>query len=335
MVALRVRFLVLFTVLAFALAPLSAEAGGLCEASPGTAISIMMRGLATVYNVFPIKIAGVTIFNWSGLEDTGSVSSPICVCFTPFPRIGLTVSLWEPVRIIETVKVPYCFPALGVSIPLGINKRAVGTESDQQTEQDRVAFQQVHYYLFPLWSVFELFLDFVCLEHSGFDLAYMTEVDPLWQNDLLAFILNPEALIFGNPVTQVACMVDSVAAAKRFPLDPLFWCMGSWGSAYPLTGHVPSSDWVQANAGAAARMIYKLHRGGVLWGSVGTKALCGMYPMPIWRKSQYGLLLLYPVPDVLREPIGRTGLLWDWAKAVPTKDNFVWILYRKRDCCAF
>jgi conjugal transfer pilus assembly protein TraU len=66
-------------------------------------------------------------------------------------------------------------------------------------------------------------MDFPCTEKRDFDLAYMTEVDPLWNDDSLAFIINPEALLFGNPIAQTACVADSVAAAVYQPIDPLFW----------------------------------------------------------------------------------------------------------------
>jgi conjugal transfer pilus assembly protein TraU len=34
------------------------------------------------------------------------------------------------------------------------------------------------------------------------DLAYLTEVDPLWADDELAAILNPEAVLFANVVAK-------------------------------------------------------------------------------------------------------------------------------------
>ena len=41
-----------------------------------------------------------------------------CVCpipVAPYVRFGITASLWEPARMIETVKDPYCFPAIGAA----------------------------------------------------------------------------------------------------------------------------------------------------------------------------------------------------------------------------
>ena len=72
----------------------------------------------------------------------------------------------------------------------------------------------------------ELLTDFVCMERSTFDVAYITEFDPLWNDDETAFVLNPEAVMFANPIAQAACAVDAVKATAGFPLDSMFWCSG-------------------------------------------------------------------------------------------------------------
>ncbi len=44
--------------------------------------------------------------------------------------------------------------------------------------------------------------DFVCVESSQFDLAYMSEFDPTWKNDKLQVLLSNKILLFGNPQYQ-------------------------------------------------------------------------------------------------------------------------------------
>ena len=87
----------------------------------------------------------------------------------------------------------------------------------------------------------------------------------------------------------------------------------------------------------SAKMIAKLHRELFLYGSVGEAGLCGTYPMPIMRKSQYSLLPVHPVSFPLRVPIGRTEFLWGQGMEVPFVNHHVYtnVVYRKRDCCAF
>ena len=67
-----------------------------CNASiggPTSAVTILMNTITTIYNILPIKIAGVSITPSMGLEDISGKSSPICYCPTPFPRIGIPIEL--------------------------------------------------------------------------------------------------------------------------------------------------------------------------------------------------------------------------------------------------
>jgi conjugal transfer pilus assembly protein TraU len=293
--------------------------------------------------IFPVKIAGITIIG-SDIEDTPDLtSSPVCVCPAPPPlffRIGIPISFWEPARFVETVKDPYCFPSLGISLANPKQGFLGGTHSEMShNEVDTSTFQQAHYFIFPVWAMMELLVDFICVENSGFDLAYITEIDPLWNDDILAFIINPEVLLFANPVAQIACVADSVASNAGLPLSPLFWCMGSWGSSYPLSGHVNDDNYTQANAAIAARMVYKLSREFLIC-DTGVN-LCGCIPTPIWVKHNYRMHIAKPVRDFACHPIGRSSLIWGYGKNPPYSaggnagDNFLWMLFRKRACCAF
>ncbi|MBI3755301.1 MAG: TraU family protein, partial [Deltaproteobacteria bacterium] len=173
-----------------------------------------------------------------------------------------------------------------------------------------------------------------CSEGSGFDLDYMTESDALWQDDSLTAVITPEVVLFANPVAILACIADSISSAAGMSLDTLFWCMGSWGSAYPLTGSMGTSKIVEANAGIAARMLYKLAREFYVCDT--NVNICSCIPTPIWIKGNYKMHISYPVKDSKARSIGTTGLLWSMDKNPPVGgDNFVWMLYRFRDCCAF
>ena len=87
-----------------------------------------------------------------------------------------------------------------------VNYGVHGANGEQRTQN---SFYQVHWYVYPVIYWLELIVDFLCLEQQSFDVAYITELDPLWNADELSFILNPEAVLFGNPIAQAACAVDS------------------------------------------------------------------------------------------------------------------------------
>ena len=255
------------------------KAEAVCKPNPA---QLAQTVFATCYAcMLPLSIAGVRVLHGHMPDPQGSVGSPICVCPMPPPlfiRIGIPVSFYEPSRLIDVVKDPYCFAGMGFGMSL--NPMGGGTKGDG-VDRTRTFFQS-HYYIFPIYSILELMTDFICLEKTGFDMAYITEVDPLWQDDMLTAIINPEALLFGNPITNLACIADSVSSQINVSLDPLFWCKGSWGNAYPLTGNTNTKDYVEDSASVAASMIYKLHRQLILWGSWGQAGLCGYYPAPIW-----------------------------------------------------
>lgn len=288
--------------------------------------------------MFPISIGQSQVVA-GDVPDTKNLSGPICSCGDPVPRMGIKVGFWEPARMVDVTRTPFCFVGLGgkkfdVDIQVG-----QGTIDTDESGGD-TAYYHVHWYLSPMIYILNLLLDFVCLETGGFDIAYVSELDPTWQDEELAFLLNPEAAFFANPVAQAACAADCIAASSRLPMDALFWCAGCHGSLYPFSGRVQNHiGGIQSSLLLAERLTYKLHRMGALWGSIGEQALCGMYPMPIMRKSQYRSQLLFPKADTTAKPCchpyGKNTQLWGSGKSFPVKgEDFSYMIWRKRHCCA-
>jgi conjugal transfer pilus assembly protein TraU len=287
--------------------------------------------------LFPISIGSIKLAS-GGQPDTTNPSSPICSCPNPFPRIGIATGFWEPARLVDVTKRPFCFVNLGgLSIDPGINIGTGKSPSDNQTTE---ANWHVHWYIYPLLYWLNLIVDFACLEASGFDIAYVTELDPLWQDDELTFLLNPEAVLFGNPIAQAACAADCLASTVHLPMDSLFWCAGCQGGMYPMNGRIKGHiGSVQSSLLAAERMTYKLHREGLAWGTSGQAALCQPYPMPIIKKSQYRSQLINPVATTGEGgcvPFGKTSTLYESGKEIPViGEDFGFLIWRKRNCCAF
>lgn len=285
--------------------------------------------------LFPITIAGVKVA--SGPEDTPNPKKPVCYCKDP-PRIGIPISFWEPVRLVDVTRTPYCMVNMG-GIKMGSHKgvQGHGSVSSARSGHLHQSFYQIHWYVYPVIYWLELLMDFVCLEKSQFDVAYMTELDPLWNDDEVSFIINPEAALFGNPIAQAACAADCVAASTGFPNDVLFWCAGCQGSMYPFTGSVGAhSGGVQASLLLTERFLAKLHREGLLWGYSGIRGLCNKYPMPIIRKTQYKTQMTYPIPSTSDgcHPLGRSDMLWAAGREYPYKgEDFGYLIWRKRNCC--
>lgn len=284
--------------------------------------------------VFPISIAGVVEIG-SGSSSDDSIESPICVCGSGSGvTVGLSASFWEPARVIDTVRDAWCMNAIGVQLVSPSAGRGGGSLTVDSTAsgQSATMFAQMHYYKFPVWAILDMFTDMPCTEDTSFDIAMMSELLPHWNSPILAMLLSPEALVFGNPVAQLACMADSVAAATGNPIDHLFWCMGSWGNAYPFTGTISATDRVEANAGIAARSIYMMGRTGLLLDPAVDS--CGSVYTPIWKKSHYKLQLMRPVKDNACRPIGMSGIGWTMFKnKIIGGGNYSWMVFRKVKCC--
>lgn len=294
--------------------------------------------------MFPIKIGGITIVpGKDGLNvSSTSSNSPICVCPMPPPfffRIGVPLSFRAPTGYIEVVKDSFCFPFFGTNMPVPsvVSGRAQGENLScrDSNSSPGYTFYNAHYADFFPIRLLDILVDGLCLEAKSaeLDITWLTEIDPLWQDDSISIFIHPESLLFANMIAQLACTVDSVAAQIGFPLDFLFWCFGSWGSAHPMTGTSLQSDNTAASAHIAARMLYRLARQGMLlnWSSY----LCGPLPMPTLMKSHFKLQVAKPIAGRQSIPIGRSNIIWGIAKNPPTRmsDNFLYMIFVRRDCC--
>jgi len=262
---------------------------------------------------------------------------PACSCPVPppvFTRVGISTSFWEPARIAETVSEPWCFPSLGLNLGLGFGAGAGSTESVSQGSGSSTTFFHVHWIIFPVQAILGTVINGACVSPEGFDIAYPTEIDPLWNDDQLTALIQPESVLFANPLAQLACSVDAVASNAGCSMSHMPWCMGSWGSAYPLTGNLGTGNRQTASAGAAARMLYKLSRQFLVldyaqWNCTGL-------PAPVWIKHHWRLQNAMPVRGLGCQPIGRSSLFWG-PGMTPSfwGNNPVWMVWRHRGCCAF
>ena len=260
--------------------------------------------------MLPISIGPLKVD--MGMEDAGDNVPLICACAAPppvFVRIGLGTGFWEPARVAEVLRTPFYSPLLG-GITLGAWATPSGT--NVATIHSRDAFYHVHWYVYPLLAGMNLLTDLACVTRESFDILYLSELAPLWADDKLAFLINPEAALFANPIAQAACAADCAAATVGFPLDALFWCAGCQGSMYPLDGNVKHHEGgVDSSLLLVQRMAAKLHRQLIARDTSGRGAMCGPLPQPILRKSQHKTQMLYPPPyPINAQPFGRVTLPW-------------------------
>ena len=287
--------------------------------------------------LFPIRIAGGAM--GSGDYPSSATDKVFCTCNDPngIPNVGMTLGLWSPARMIELVTTPWCSPALG-GMKFGSSLlRLRGTTGQAEYDNGEIAFFNYHYFAFPLYIMLDLFWDNRCNAdgYKDFDLMYVSELDPTWNNDELAFFTNPEVALFANPVAISSCVADGAAATAGHPIDAMFWCAGTWGSMYPFAGLANPTVGADPRLTSlfAIRATAALHRRGLAFGTVGNDALCGGNVAPFIPKSQYSMTMFYPVADTdRRHAIGESTFRWGMAHTYPGPgDSHVHLLWRWQD----
>jgi conjugal transfer pilus assembly protein TraU len=364
------------------LATALATFGGNCTAqvTQGTSITCHGKFPNPITDVcwscmFPMKIGGVTIAVQGQEDNASSSGTTVCTCQNGANvTVGVMTEFWEPSRIFEAPRSPWCFPTLGgITMNFGVNAPEHGRDppmSGGRSQKVKKSFYQAHWYNAPYLFVLQVMMDNPCLEQAYFDLAYMTEVDPLWNDDEATFVLNPDAVLFANPIAQAVCLVDCALTSAGFSNNLLFWCAGCEGSMYPLTGNVQHhNSGIQASQQLLVRMTNKLHREGLMWTASGPAGQCGYSIQPIMDKTNYKSSMLFPLTQAQGsaftfaasstgscaqgtsigggqcsapnqnsgrccQPYGRSDLFWSMGHEFPYYgEDFSYLIFRKRQCC--
>ncbi|WP_299775735.1 conjugal transfer pilus assembly protein TraU [uncultured Tateyamaria sp.] len=289
--------------------------------------------------IFPISIGAISM-GGAGRPDTDNQAIPFCVCPGVVPRPGLAIGLWEPARLVDVANEAGCFVNMGFEVDFGL--LSLGKSSATRRNGGRTGSKwQAHYYSYPLISWLGVVVDGLCVQNTQFDITYISEIDPLWQSAELNNLLNPEAILFANPIAQAACAADCVRASSgMLPFDKLFWCTGCGGSIYPIQGNVVADvGGVMASQIISTKMVARMHRLLLARRTADDVALCTSKSQPVINKSQYRMQITRPVPKTSGRygcgPIGFSPQYVDRLREFPYKgESFGWLLWRKRNCCA-
>ncbi len=298
--------------------------------------------------LFPITIGGIPFAPSSKFKDTDNPVMPVCGCkkdLIPVPIPGVTLGVWEPVRVVEITRTPYCLVSLGGSKIKSSSNHGSFKKTRSEQSKTSNAYYHIHYYAYPLLSVLSLVVDVGCLTVGSYDIAYLSELDPSHRSDSLANFMHPETFLLSNPVAVTACTADCIAAtANKQAIDSLFWCSGCQGSIYPFTGFAGSHvGGVGTSSLLATRQLAKLHRMGLAkrtatnYSAVNGELCDSSYAYRI-PKSQYRLQMTFPRPNVSGgyscNPIGMLDSTYSSGREFPySGEDFVYLVWRKRNCC--
>jgi conjugal transfer pilus assembly protein TraU len=285
--------------------------------------------------LFPMTLGSFEIYDSGIGKDTKNPDSPICLCSNPI-RMGFVGGYWEPFRLVDVSHEPYCFVNMGgMKIDVGFEKN-MGTRS--KASSNKISRWYVHYYIYPLLAWLEIFSDFICMESSAFDIAYISELDPQGMDDELSLLIHPESFLYNNVTAQGACAADCLSANAGSARDELHWCSGCQGNMYPMNGNVTAQiGGVQGSVNVAQRIVYKMHRTGLAEETAAQtiKEVCNKRKSLMMKKSTYRYQMVNPNPDEC-QPFGKSTMFFEANKEVPyIGEDFGYLIWRKRNCCIF
>ncbi|MUJ20336.1 TraU family protein [Aliivibrio fischeri] len=293
--------------------------------------------------MLPISLFGLTE------PPAGANTDFACACPDEFgiPMPGFAAGFFQPDQLMEVSNIPWCSPTLG-GVQLSEDYTHIGNSiAPKNGESERQPLVQMHYnYLAsPILKMMNLLMIPECEKTPGvvdLDIMFMSPLTAEWYDDLLSFVLTPDAAAFANPIGQAMCVYDCGLTMATGEASEANWhCGGCDGSLYPLTGNVTGSadNPIKTSSLITQRAIAKSHRLGLSAKTMGKKAMCEFVYTPMIPKSQYKLQLSFPIAESGGEcchPLGANWLTWGLGRIAPGggKDStFVYNVFRYADCC--
>ncbi|WP_435000202.1 TraU family protein (plasmid) [Vibrio scophthalmi] len=311
--------------------------------------------------LLPIRLAGI-----GGNPPDGAADSKfMCNCMgrDGMPEIGMPLGFFQPQRIVSFSPTPYCMPSFGVRLS-DDNTRSGQARTSNTHERGETSFYHYKYWQYPLMAMIEMFMNADCTYDSAqtIDLAYFSEADPLYQDDMLAFLMAPESVIFANPVATSICTADCAALMAGGEIEENYFCAGCSGNLYPMTGRTQTNDDpIRVTSLLTTRLLAMLHRRGQALLTMGDHMIedsCEPKYAPMLPKTQYRASMLYPKqeaasvdvpmmgdgaggtsngfgaqPDGCCHKLGDSVLKWGNNKLRPGQEAYIYMLYRWNDCC--
>ena len=331
---------VLCTLFFLALGSLAARAADLCPSADVFSMKLITKICWDC--MYPIRVSGVTI---SGKKNKGNVpdeaaNQAFCMCNDGLgvPHPGILTQFWEPYRMVEWQRIPGCMSVLnGARFPF--RSTFVGQHGQLAEDgKEGAMFKHYHYFSFPVMEMMEMFIPADCNPgyYSDIDIIYLSEMDPTWNDDVLAYFSMPENSLLTSTLAAVACLPEAVSATfAEKPIQSLFWCAGTWGLLYPSSGNAKESDPINGTMLFASRMLNVMHRRGFVHRTVGEDAMCAGVIDPTLPKYQYRFSMFHPIPHTDDTfVIGESPLRWGLTRIIPaTGEDQVYIIWRWLDCC--
>ncbi|MDR0453833.1 MAG: TraU family protein [Deferribacteraceae bacterium] len=296
--------------------------------------------------LFPISIGvlstGTSLNVGADLFDAArsKMSGVLCLCPVGPYEVdpGIPMGLTTPSHILETTTEVFKFPSLNM-VKGGAFFRMGGSDSPDQ-KNTKNTFTHSHLHQFSVLKLLDIFQDTICSRQGGgFDILYMSEVDPTANSSNTAMLLFPETVLIANPIAAMACAVDAVATFIGLTVDPMYWCAGGH-SVFPLSNYtLEETSYEDSSSITMVKMMYRMNRMsagsnfGMTAGPLAVKACRVSLISPLVIKSQYRIQTAVPFVGPC-ERLGAPPIKWNTPKRSNIAGDVVNILWTREDCCA-
>lgn len=243
----------------------------------------------------------------------------VCTRSTP-PYVGAKVRYRQPALLVETVKVP---GDSAVDEFRGMVRRLFHANAEAGASRGEdvsgVQFNEAHVFGFPFSDMFSSMIEAPC-EGSpdyGGQVSYLSEVDCREWHEA--------AQERRHPLSVLTEKLAPVCDGRGSVLPGI--CMGSWGPLYPRQGFLPHYSQAVGSAATAYRAVdiaslnlLSPHR------KVGTVMFM---PDMFYDRMQ----MVYPVKSACLK-VGDDPAGWENGR-VSADGRYVWLYWRKKECCLF
>lgn len=248
-----------------------------------------------------ISIAGISLMD--GPTHLGKPpkhqAEAVCFCKNGLKTgYGIGLTFWMPSYINDMARQSGCMGFLnGVNILPGFISQSSGQEyNNHDQRKDGVTNMQIHWAYADVTAIAGKSLFEKCDAVTGaMSIAYMTEPDFIFQNDVYSVIMTPQASILAaNPLlSQMTCGMESIANTLGGWQD---WGVCAWkGSRMPYSGTAIAKDSAQVtNMDITVKYLSRASLLGTTMRTMGKDATCKPVYSPFYDPFQHRYQWAYP-----------------------------------------
>ena len=223
----------------------------------------------------------------------------VCFCKNGLKTgFGIGLTFWMPSYINDMARQSGCMGFLnGVNILPGFISQSSGQEYNAHAQRkDGVTNMQIHWAYADVTAIAGKSLFEKCDAVTGaMSIAYMTELDFIFQNDVYSVIMTPQASILAaSPLlSQMTCGMESVANTLGGWQD---WGVCAWkGSRMPYSGTAIAKDSAQvSNMDITVKYLSRSSLLGTTMRTMGKDATCKPVYSPFYDPFQHRYQWSYP-----------------------------------------